>query len=339
MSTSEAQCEFSENAHLDTWRGIDEPSEQGELFSNMHKQSNYITIACEVMHVEGRDCMRKLYVSDLDGTLLNNHGEMSDAAADMLNRCLELGINFSINTARTPSTVFPIMKDVHLNLPFSMMNGVLVYNPVQQEYLNIHYMTSETAMVVLGIIKLHKLQCFLYTMEAGTLCTYYDSVESRSLNKFRNERIQKYDKVFQEVDDLSICVNKGVVYFCLRERRELLEGLYRDLQAVRGAHAKFYPDVYHEEWMYLEIYSDKASKAEALNTIKEWGRFDYLIGFGDAANDIEMFQVCNETYAVSNATPEIQDMANGIIPSNEDYGVPRFLRKVLHDAFNESGNV
>ncbi len=278
--------------------------------------------------------MRTLYISDLDGTLLNNHGEMSDAAADMLNRSLELGIQFSINTARTPATVFSIMKNVHLNLPYSMMNGVLVYNPVQKEYLKIHVMTPETAMVILGIIKLHKLQCFLYTMEAGELCTYFDSVESHSLNKFRNERIQKYDKQFQEVNDLSICVNKGVIYFCLRERKELLQGLYRDLQAVRGASAIFYPDVYHEEWMYLEIYSDQASKAGALNTIKEWGRFDYVVGFGDAENDKEMFQCCDETYAVSNASSDIQDMADGIIPSNEDYGVPRFLRKKLHDAFN-----
>ena len=280
--------------------------------------------------------MRKLYISDLDGTLLNAHGEMSDAAADILNRCIDLGIDFSINTARTPATVFPIMKNVNLKIPYSMMNGALVYNPAQQEYLKIHYMSPETAMVLLGIIKLHRLQCFLYTMEAGELNTYYDSVESHSLNKFRNERIQKYDKVFKEVDDLSICVNRGVIYFCLREKKELLEGLFRDLQAVKGAKAKFYPDVYHEEWMYLEIYSDQASKAAAVNTIKEWGNYDYVIGFGDSANDIDMFELCNETYAVSNATPEIQDLATGIIPRNEDYGVPRFLRKTLHDAYNEN---
>lgn len=278
--------------------------------------------------------MAKLYISDLDGTLLNNYGEMSDAAADMLNRSIDLGIQFSINTARTPATVFPIMKNVQLNIPYSMMNGVLIYNPAEQKYLKVHYMNQETAMVVLGIIKLHGLQCFMYTMEGGELCTYYDSVDSHSLNKFRNERIRKYDKVFKEVDDLSICTSKGVIYFCLRETKERLEGLNRDLKAVKGAHAKFYPDVYHDEWMFLEIYSDQASKADALNTIKQWGDYESVVGFGDSANDYDMFQMCDESYAVSNATQEIQDMATGIIPSNEDYGVPRFLRKTLHDAMN-----
>ena len=89
-------------------------------------------------------------MSDLDGTLLNNHGEMSDVAADMLNRSIELGIQFSVNTARTPATVFPIMKNVQLNVPFSMMNGVLIYNPVDAQYLKIHYMKPETAMVALA---------------------------------------------------------------------------------------------------------------------------------------------------------------------------------------------
>lgn len=275
--------------------------------------------------------MKKLYVSDLDGTLLNQRGNISAKTADKLNICMEEGMAFTINTSRTPATVFPIMESVNLKLPFAMMNGVLIYDPVQKAYRQVHYISRETVMVVLGIIKLHKLQCFMYTLEQGNMCTYYDSVESRSLNKFRNERIMKYDKVFTEVDDLSICAERGVIYFCLRERKELLEGLYRDLQAVRGADAVFYEDVYNEEWMYLEIYSNQASKSLALNKIKEWGQFDYIIGFGDSANDKGMFQLCDETYAVSNATPEIQDLADGIIPSNEEDGVARFLYKALRD--------
>lgn len=276
--------------------------------------------------------MKKLYVSDLDGTLLNQRGNISAKTAEKLNMCINEGMAFTINTARTPSTAFPLMEAVNLKLPFVMMNGVLIYDPVQKEYQKIHYIARETAMVVLGIIKLHKLQCFMYTLEQGNMCTYYDSVESRSLNKFRNERIMKYDMVFTEVDDLSICTDRGVIHFCLRERRELLEDLYRDLQAVRGADAVFYEDVYNEEWMYLEIYSDQASKARSLNMIKEWGGFDYIVGFGDSANDKEMFQVCDETYAVSNATPEIQDLATGIIPSNEEDGVARFLYKAMRDS-------
>ena len=276
--------------------------------------------------------MKKLYVSALDGTLLNSRGDLSAKTVEKLNVCMEQGMPLSIITSRTPTETHSIMDAIECNLPYAMMNGTLIYHPVQKKYIQVLDISQETAMVVLGIIKLHKLQCFLYSFQNETLSIYYDSVESRSLNKFRNERIMKYDMVFTEVDDLSICANRGVIQFCLRERRELLERLYRDLQAVRGAHASFYEDPYNPEWMYLEIYSDKASKEAALNTIKKWGQFDYIIGFGSRPEDYGMLRMCNETYAVSNATQEIQDLANGIIPSNEDEGVARFLYKAMRDS-------
>lgn len=269
--------------------------------------------------------MRKLYISDLDGTLLNQQGEVSEHTKEMLSQYIQQGVAFSINTSRTPATVFHILRGIPLNVPVGMMNGVLVYNPAQKEYIKVHSLSRETAMVVLGIIKLHHLQCFMYTLEQEQLYTYYDSIESRALNKFRNERIMKYDKVFTAVEDLSLCADRGVIYFCLREERRLLEGLCRDLQAVKGVRGMLYEDVYNPEWTYLEIYSDKASKAEAVKEIKEWGCFDYVIGFGDSTNDKPMFEACDETYAVSNAIKEIQQLATGIIPSNQEDGVVRHI--------------
>ena len=49
---------------------------------------------------------KTLYISDLDGTLLNSQSQVSAASRDMLNRLIaDNGINFSIATARTPATV------------------------------------------------------------------------------------------------------------------------------------------------------------------------------------------------------------------------------------------
>ena len=49
--------------------------------------------------------MKKLYVSDLDGTLLNQRGDLSAKTVEKLNQCIKEGIHFTINTARTPATV------------------------------------------------------------------------------------------------------------------------------------------------------------------------------------------------------------------------------------------
>ena len=65
-----------------------------------------------------------LYVSDLDGTLLNEKSRISALTARTLNRLIDNGICFTIATARTPATVVKLMNEVRLNLPVVLMTGV-----------------------------------------------------------------------------------------------------------------------------------------------------------------------------------------------------------------------
>jgi hydroxymethylpyrimidine pyrophosphatase-like HAD family hydrolase len=59
--------------------------------------------------------------------------------------------------------------------------------------------------------------------------------------------------------------------------------------------------------------------------IKELYGFDKVICFGDGVNDIPMFEISDECYAVSNAVPELKEKAAGIIGSNENDGVAKWL--------------
>ena len=69
-----------------------------------------------------------LFVSDLDGTLLNNSAEVSPESAILLNKSIESGINFTIATARTPATIVNILKDINIKLPIITMNGSAIYD-------------------------------------------------------------------------------------------------------------------------------------------------------------------------------------------------------------------
>ena len=58
---------------------------------------------------------KTLYISDLDGTLLNSQSQVSAASRDMLNRLIaDNDINFSIATARTPATVVQLMHGIDM---------------------------------------------------------------------------------------------------------------------------------------------------------------------------------------------------------------------------------
>ncbi len=276
------------------------------------------------------ELMKRLFVSDLDGTLLNKAAGLSDETVEVINNCIDKGIDFTISTARTPATALKILEPLNLKLPITLMNGVLIYDIEKDEYIKEEYLEELVVMVILGLIKTRGLSCFLYAIKDRGFTAYFDSVESKSLNYFRNEWIMKYDKRFTEVEDLSLVAKDNILSCMLRESKDKLEGLRRELTVVKGVKTEFYPDVYNDEYYILEIYSDKASKKEAINYLREKGGYDSVTGFGDNLNDVSLYDACDYFYAVNNAHPEIQNMANSVIPSNEENGVAKYLENMLN---------
>lgn len=273
--------------------------------------------------------MKRLFVSDLDGTLLNSKAEISDTTARIINQGIASGMDFTISTARTPTTALKIVEKLNIKLPVMLMNGVLIYDMASGRYLQKAVLDETVVMVLLGLIKLKGLSCFLYALEDGQFRAYYDSVESTSLNYFRNERIMKYNKKFTEVEDLSLIAGNDIIYCVLREQKERLEGLYRELSVVKGVKAEFYPDVYSDTYYMLEIYSEQASKKEALSYLRTTRHYDSVICFSDNLNDKALLEASDYFYAVSNAHPETQNMADSVIPSNDEDGVARFIEQMI----------
>ena len=83
-------------------------------------------------------------------------------------------------------------------------------------------------------------------------------------------------------------------------------------------------ELYRPEY-WCEIMPKKATKAEAIKTLKELWRCDRIVSFGDAINDIPMFEISDECYAVENAVPELRQLATGIVESNDNDGVAKWL--------------
>ena len=92
----------------------------------------------------------ELFVTDLDGTLLNSNKEVSDYSAETLNMLIDKDVNFTVATARTPATVVELLEKINLRLPAVLMNGVLIYDiniienlqPNTLVYLKCHFTTQ-----------------------------------------------------------------------------------------------------------------------------------------------------------------------------------------------------
>jgi len=55
-----------------------------------------------------------------------------------------------------------------------------------------------------------------------------------------------------------------------------------------------------------------ASKANAILQLKERLGCDRIVSFGDGENDIDMFRISDEAYAVDNAVESLKKVAPGL---------------------------
>ena len=78
------------------------------------------------------DPKKFLYVSDLDGTLLDGDGQLPEDSVKRINRLIDKGLNFTIATARNYDSAYPLLKGLNLKHPVILFNGVYLQNFIQE---------------------------------------------------------------------------------------------------------------------------------------------------------------------------------------------------------------
>lgn len=272
---------------------------------------------------------KTLYISDLDGTLLDSSASVSENTVKLLNDIIRSGGYFSFATARTAVTAVPITRRININVPVVLMNGVCVYDTASQEYVRIESIPEHSFEKMNNILRQFSLSGFLFTIENGILETWYENLDSENARRFYEERTQKFGKKFMKTDDFMNCADRNAVYFSVTDRKEILDPVFSLLKETDGIHIDYYRDVYNNDFWYMEISSSEASKYNAVKFIRHKYGFDRITGFGDNLNDLPLFRACDETYAVANARDEVKDAADGVILSNTDDGVALKICELL----------
>lgn len=110
-------------------------------------------------------------------------------------------------------------------------------------------------------------------------------------------------KVTRGVADFEELIQGDIFYITCIDTPEKLCPFFEKYQT--DFHCVYQTDIYsHEQW--LEIMPKNASKAVAAEQLKKILGCDYLIVFGDGLNDMDLFQMADEAYAVANAVPELK---------------------------------
>lgn len=268
---------------------------------------------------------KTLYVSDLDGTLMHKDLKISDFSVKTINALVGKGVAFTYATARSISSAGTITKDLKLNLPVITRNGaVLADNNTGKIIEKALFTEKEVEMLKEMLPELPKT--------GFVSCYFGDDMKKVFAGSLHTAELQGYLDYYKDdpsvvtVSALSEMFMGNPGYVTIIGNKVETEPLYLRTREYNGWECLFQKDVYRDEY-WLEIAPRNSTKAKSILKLKEEYGFDKLVVFGDSANDITMFKIADEAYAVSNAVDELKALATGIIGSNEEDAVAVYLSK------------
>jgi 5-amino-6-(5-phospho-D-ribitylamino)uracil phosphatase len=269
--------------------------------------------------------MKILYVTDLDGTLLKSNDKMSEYTIKTINDLINKGMCFSYATARSLSSASVVTSGLTTNIPVIIYNGTFIVNVYTKERLFSLYFTEEEKTMIINILDKYPIYPLVYGfVNDEERVSWIKGKENDGVKRYINSR--KGDKRLRSIKTKEELYNGKLFYFtCIGEKEELID-IYNYFKDSDEFTCTFQQELYREEY-WCEIMPKKATKGNAILALKEKLRCDKIITFGDSVNDIPMFKISDESYAVKNAVDELKKYATGIIMSNEEDGVAHWLEE------------
>ena len=267
---------------------------------------------------------KTLYASDLDGTLMRMDEKLSSYTVQTINELVERGLAFTFATARSIESARTITGNLKLRLPAVTRNGAVLADNATGKHLARSVFTEEEVRLLKKLLpelpRYGFVSCFV---GEKMIRTYLPGEHSAGLQGYLDYYAK--DPLMQAADgpeDL-FCGTPG--YVTLVGDPEEITPAWKRVREYPGWECFFQKDTYRDEY-WLEICPQNCTKAKALLKLKQDLGFENLVVFGDSVNDLPMFRVADEAYAVANALDQLKSAATAVIGSNEEDAVANFLK-------------
>lgn len=274
--------------------------------------------------------MKTLFVSDLDGTLMQPDATLSPVTVRLLNKAIDAGRLFSVATARTPATVVPIMERVHMRIPAVVITGAALFDTSSHVYSHVRRMSADVARELVELYRATDTSTFMFALGNDNLIRIYHLCgELLPLQQqFYEERLHSPFKRFciscDGSDTLPEDFGDTILFYTMLPDAKARE-TYGLIKGIAGVRAQYYHDIYGPQTGILEAFASDASKASAVETLAAETGADRIVCFGDNINDLPMMRVADVAVAVENALPEVKEAADIVIGPNTEDSVARFI--------------
>lgn len=268
----------------------------------------------------------ELVVFDLDGTLLDDEGNLGEETKILIKDLSQLGVKFSIATGRLLSAVTDIADILDIKIPLITLDGTLIQRyPGHESIFESHVPTK----YVLRALKL--ADKFLLKVALCHDSAIYHSEEYENIAQILGKAGAKYQQIYSYEN----YVAETLEVVLIGDYKENLKHVVKKMSFpyTFGIRSSYYKSHSQESTYVLEIRKMGCSKGEGLRKLLRHLniKMHHTAVLGDWYNDRSLFDTDALKIAVANAVPELKKMADIVTKrNNNEGGVAEFLKMLFH---------
>ena len=268
----------------------------------------------------------ELIVFDLDGTLLNDSSQISSFTRDTLLLLQQHNIAYTVATGRTLNSAQTIIEGHGFVLPHIYSNGVMIWNPNNQQVSLDNCLTTEEVFSILKSTQQQTISPFISAVG-------HDHQQYIFHGEIRTTAEQRLLTLFQQRPQLTVLpieqipLEVSITNVSMIGHGDDVDNIHQYINQHTHLIAYSGPAIEGDNLKWMDIHHSQASKGHAVNQLRKQLEVSRVICFGDSDNDLSMFASADESYAMSNANREIQTAASDVIGHHHEDGVAHFLRE------------
>ena len=287
--------------------------------------------------------MYKLIAIDLDGTLLNSYGIVSEKNKQALIEANKKGAEIVIASGRSTNSVKNIANDLGICNYIICGNGSLIYDLQHEEIIYDKFIDKKKALQIIEICEQNSIYYNIYTENMVIAKSLNNNVlfyhqENANKPDSKKTKINLVQNIYDYVDKLQ---NQNILKITIRDNDNIIfNGIIRKLREIRDIDVL---DVAHmsrkmiksgtEEVSLEYYYTEITSK-----NVDKWYAIEYLIDklninkedimtIGDNVNDKLMIENAGCGVVMGNSAPYIKEIANMVVADNNQDGVAEAVEK------------
>lgn len=285
--------------------------------------------------------MYKLIAIDLDGTLLNSYGEISNENINALKKAQDAGAKIVLASGRVDTAMESFAYQIGANEYMISGNGASIYDLKREEVIYNKYLTKEKVLEIANFCETNSMYYNVYAQRSIiTKSLSYNTLYYQSENQKKpDDKQTKIDIVENIPEYIKQLKNESFLKMIVCDKDEMIfRGMVntlkkdKEIDVLDVSHmsrkiVKYGTEEYAIQFYYTEITNKNVSKWKALefllnklNITKE-----EVITIGDNINDKEMIQNAGVGVAMGNSTPVIKEVADMVTTSNDENGVAKVI--------------